>query len=695
MPDSNETSPAVATPRLNLGAAYYPEHWPEERWPEDIRLMQTAGFTVVRMAEFAWSTLQSSAEEFDFDWLERAISLLADQGIASILGTPTAAPPAWLIQKHPDLLAVDENGRRVQFGNRCHYCVNSPEFHSATQRIVEAMAKRFGKNAHVIGWQIDNEYNRVCYCERCRGLFQQYLKEKFASLDILNERWGTRYWSQTYSAWEQIPIPIGSHNPGLMLEFKHFITESYRKFQKIQLDTLRPNLQPDVWVTHNFMGEYGGYDHYDLARDLDLASWDWYIGTGHHDYLISGMQHDLVRGFKRRNFWLMETQPGRVNWSLINNDLNKGEARAMAWHAVAHGAQAVLYWQWRPALGGQEQYHGALIDQSGQPYPFYEEVQQLGQDFKMVSDVLAGSKIEADVALLNCYDSRCSIEWQRHHGEFDYMTHSHSYYRPLAVRNLNVDVISADEPLDGYRLVIAPALLILNEERVEHLKKFVKRGGVLILTLRTGMKDEFNALLPTRPPGALAELAGVEVENYYALQNPIPVKGRLFEGTSKQWAERLKILDSNLTVPVAHYGKANGWLDNQPAITVHPYGRGMVYYIGACLDEVSQQTFIDHILSVAEMRPIKAPANIEIRKRIGKTGEVIYIVINHGCTEEVVQLPWPAYEYLGQQEVQESVKLLPYGVAVVVKQQAESHVSPQTEGIINLPALSGNPALKG
>ena len=549
MPNSSENVSSLSSPRLHLGAAYYPEHWPEERWPEDIRLMLRAGLTVVRMAEFAWSTLEPSAGEFELDWLERVIGLLAAEGIASVLGTPTATPPAWLVQQHPDLLAVDESGRRVQFGNRCHYCVNSPEFHTATKRIVEAMAKRFGKNPRVIGWQIDNEYNRVCYCERCRGLFQQYLKGKFGSLENINDHWATRYWSETYSAWEQIPLPIGPHNPGLMLEFKHFNTESYRKFQKIQLDILHQYLNPDVWVTHNFMGWFDGFDHYELAKDLHLASWDWYVGTGHPDYLTSGAVHDLTRGFKRHNFWLMETQPGHVNWSPVNSELNRGEVRVMAWHAVAHGADAVLYWQWRPAAGGQEQYHGAILDQSGQPRPLYQEIQQLGQDFKTASDVLAGSVIKSEVALLNSYDSRWSIHWQRHHQGFSYEAHFNNYYSPLAKCNLDVDVISADEPLDGYTLVIAPSLLILNDKRLEHLKEFVKRGGTLVLTLRTGMKDSYNALLPTRPPGPLAELAGLEVEDFYALQDPIPLKGKWFDGTSKQWAERLKISGSKTNAP--------------------------------------------------------------------------------------------------------------------------------------------------
>ena len=672
MPNSKQSNNPVSATRLHLGAAYYPEHWPEERWPEDIRLMKEAALTVVRMAEFAWSTMEPMAGKFNFDWLERAVDLLAASGIASVLGTPTAAPPAWLVQESPDLLAVDENGRRVQFGNRCHYCVNSPELHAATRRLVKAMAKRFGPNPHVIGWQIDNEYNRVCYCERCQQLFQQYLQEKFGSLEALNARWTTRYWSQTYSAWEQIPIPIGYHHPGLMLEFKHFITESYRKFQRLQLDILRPHLKPGVWATHNLMNWYDGYDHYIMTEDLDLASWDWYVATGHHDYLSSGAVHDMTRGFKRRNFWLIETQPGNVNWASLNNTLNKGEARAMAWHAVAHGAEAVCYWQWRSPLGGQEQYHGTLVDQSGQPRLFYEEAQQLGREFSALSDLLAGSEVKARVAMLNCYDSRWSIQWQRHHGDFDYVAHFNNYYRPLAARNLNVDVISADEPLDGYKLVIAPSLLILKEKRVTQMEEFVRRGGYLVLTLRTGMKDEFNALLPSRQPGPLAELAGLEVEEYYALLDPIPVKGNLFEGTSRLWAERLKILDANLTVPAAYYGASNGWLDDQVAVAVHPYGKGMVYYVGAYLDEVSQQVLMDHILVTAGIRPIQTPNGVEVRTRVKDDDKEIYFVINHTRTEQTLRLPWAGHEHLTQQEINEEIKLPPYGIAVLTKSASDN-----------------------
>lgn len=659
-------------PRLHLGVAYYPEHWPEERWLEDIRLMREAGITVVRMGEFAWSTFEPAEGELHFDWLERAISMLAEAGIASVLGTPTAAPPAWLTHACPDMLAVDEYGRRAQHGNRCHYCVTSPDFHAAVRRIVGALAERFGQNPHVIGWQLDNEYSRVCYCARCQRLFQEYLAAKFGSLDALNARWSTAYWSQTYSAWEQIPIPIGEHNPGLMLAFKQFVTECYRRFQRLQLDVLRPRLRPGVWVTHNFMGWFDGFDHYVMSEDLDLASWDWYVGSGHHDYLASGAAHDLTRGFKRRNFWVMETQPGSVNWSPINNALDMGEGRAMAWHAIAHGADAVLYWQWRPAPNGQEQYHGSLVDQSGRPRPFYQEVQHLGREFAQVSSLLAGSSVApARVAILYCYQSRWAIQWQRHHRDFDYVAHLLHYYRPFAALNIPVDVISADAPLKGYRLVIAPALLVLTESRVERLKEFVAGGGHLVLTIRSGMKDEYNALLPARQPGPLAEIAGVEVEEYYALQDEVPVKGKLFSGVSRLWAERLRIREGVRTVTAASFEPSNGWLDGQPAVTVYSPGNGLVYYVGVYLDDAAQHRLVKHIALMAGARPVlETVPGVEARQLVGADGKTrIYIVINHEPVEQVLQLFWPAYEHLSGLTLTGKLKLAPYGVLVLTRQE--------------------------
>jgi beta-galactosidase len=663
----------LSASRLHLGASYYPEHWPEERWPEDIRLMKEAGLSVVRMGEFAWSSLEPSAGDFCLDWLERVIGQLAEAGIATVLGTPTAGPPAWLAAGHPDFLAVDEYGRRAQIGNRCHYCVNSPDFHTAAARIVRGMAERFGSNPHVIGWQLDNEYHRVCYCDRCRRLFQNFLQARYGSLEALNEHWSTSYWSQTYSAWEQIPMPIGQHNPGLMLEFKHFITESYRKFQLLQIENLRPYLPEGVWITHNFMRWFDGYDHYTMSEDLDIASWDWYVGTGHHDYLSSGVLHDLVRGFKRGNFWLIETQPGSINWKPINSALHRGEGRTMAWHAVAHGADAILYWQWRSALGGQEQLHGTLVDQSGRPRPFYEEVGQLGRDFAAASSLLAGSEIRSSVAMLHDYDSLWALQWQPHHCDFDYRKHFTHYSYPLAALNVSADVLTAGglrdiENLAHYKLVIAPALLIQEQAMVEALQNFVAEGGHLVLTIRSGMKDRYNALLPQRQPGGLGEMAGVEVEEYYALLDPVPLSGSLFDGQSSLWAERLAPIAEKVQA-LAHYGRSNGWLDDGVAISSNEYGKGRVYYVGAYLDDAAQRTFMEHVLKAAGVPTHITAPGIEISRRVRPGGEEVYIVINHNSSTSAVHMPWPSFDQLKRTPLDTDFELTGYSVAILTRDE--------------------------
>ena len=663
------TEAGNSIPKLYIGSAYYPEHWPEDRWPEDVRLMQEAKLNVARMGEFAWSTFEPSKEVFNFDWMDRAITLLAVNGIQTVMGTPTAAPPAWLIQEHPDILTVEDDGRRAQFGNRCHYCVNSPEFHAATTRLVSAMAEHFADNPNIIGWQIDNEFSRVCYCDRCRELFQQYLAEKYTTLDDLNARWSTAYWSQTYSAWEQIPIPIGGHNPSLMLEWKRFVTLSYVKFQKLQIDLLRPHLRPEVWITHNFMGWFDGLDHYSMSADLDMVSWDWYVGTGHNDPYFSNSTHDLTRGFKRKNFWVMETQPLNVNWARTNNPLYKGEGRTMAWQAVAHGADGLLYWQWRSALGGQEQLHGSLVDQSGQPRLFYSEVKRIAEEFEKVSPLLAGSTYQARAAVLNDYESRWAIQWQKHHKDFDYVAHLEHYYRTLAQANIPVDIISPDQSLKGYKLVVAPSLLLFDEQRFKTIKDFVESGGYLVLTPRTAMKNRDNALLPERQPGQLSKLAGVEVQEYFAANEDITVKGNWFTGISRTWAEILNIVDEKSTLTVARYGEGTGWFDNQVAISVKAVRSGMIYYVGAYLDDGAQAAFMSKVAQVSGVtKLLDSPIGVTVSRRIRPNNQEVLIVINHTRQEQTVHLANNTYDdHLSGSRFAGFIKLQPYDVAVLTK----------------------------
>jgi beta-galactosidase len=657
---------------MYFGAAWYPEHWPEERWSEDVRLMREAGMNVCRIAEFAWSSLEPSEGHYEFDWLERAVTLLHENGLAVVLGTPTAAPPAWLTYHHPDTLAIEPNGRPAQHGNRCHYSPTSPTYHKYVRRIVEHMAKRFGQDARVIGWQIDNEYNRVDYSETSRRQFQQYLKEQYKALDALNAHWSTAYWSQTYTDWNEIPIPIGPHNPGLMLAFRRFVTKVWRDFQKDQIDSLRMYCRPEQWITHNFMGWFDGFDHYIVSEDLDFVTWDWYVGTGHHDYRKNGAVHDLTRGFKRQNFWVMETQPGNVNWSEVNNSLNKGEARVMAWHAVAHGADALLYWQWRSAPGGQEQLHGTLLGADGKPRPFYNEAQQIGQEFAAAAEAMRDTAPKNEVAFLHSYDARWAINAQRHHKEFDPVGHFYHYYQGFAARSIGTDVLSADAELDGYKLVVVPALYVLSEKANQELTRFVmQQGGTVVLTVRCAQKNAHSALFSDLQPGPLREIAGVEVEDFYVLNEPAPVRARWnspMAGESKIWAERLRPL-SEATQVVAQFGESNGWLDGGAAVTVHNVGEkgGKVVAVGAWLNDELQSDLTDWLLELAQVTPppLNAPRGVEVARRVSAEGRAVTFVLNHNYQEARVPLSAPHKDILSGETFTEWLPVPPYGVRLL------------------------------
>jgi beta-galactosidase len=643
---------------MRFGCAWYPEHWSESRWPADLALMRDAGMNVVRLAEFAWNRLEPEEGHYDFDWLERAIELAARFGLKTVLGTPTAAPPAWLTHRYPDTLQVRDSGRLASHGNRCHFSPTSARYLDFCRKIAGQMARRFGPSQHVIGWQIDNEYNGVSYDETTRRQFQAYLRGQYGTLEELNARWTTAYWSQTYDDWAEIPLPVGGHHPSLMLEFRRFVTRSYVEYQRVQVAAIRP--YSNGWITHNFMRWFDLFDHYALSQELDFASWDSYVGSGHLDFLATGAAHDLIRGLKRKNFWLMETQPGSVNWAGVNNTLDRGEVRTMAWQAIGHGADAVLYWQWRSALGGQEQYHGSVVAPDGRPRPVYEEIQALGRELERCGRVLAGTSPVAECGILHSYDDRWAINFQRHHRDFDPVAHLESYYRSLRSRVHTVDILHPSAPLDGYRLVVAPHLHLLDAELGARLYDFVHRGGHLVLGPRSGMKDESNALLPLRQPGPLAPVLGAHVEEYYALDANVPLDP---EGEAHTWAEWLQADQPDVEVPL-HYGNANGWIDGKPAVVSRSVGAGSISYVGAWLDDHTMQRLTSMWLADSGVQTISAPEGVEVCRRVGASGEV-WIVINHTRQARTVPSPATARDLVTGQTVGRDLTLDGYGVAVL------------------------------
>ncbi len=665
---SQDQTPSAALQQHNallLGASWYPEQWPESRWDKDLELMEAAHITFARVGEFAWSRMEPAEGKYDFDWLERAIAKAALHHVAIVLGTPTPAPPAWLTQKYPDTLRVELDGRRAVHGNRQHFSFTSPRYREFCRKLAGEMAQRFGHNPNVIGWQIDNEYAEPSYDDYTKEQFQQWLKAKYKTLDNLNAQWTTAYWSQTYFDWSQIPLGEGYNNPGLRLDWKRFVSDTWVSYQQNQIDAIRPHADPQQFITTNFMGFFEGFDHYLVSRALDLASWDDYVGSGQVDPDANGATHDLTRGFKRKNFWVMETQPGAVNWADVNNFLNRGEVRAMAWQAIGHGADAVEYWQWRSALNGQEQYHGTLVGADGSPVPLYTEVTQIGEDFAKAGETLRGTSPVSQAALLYDYDSRWAIDFQQHTEKYDQMGLLKSYYQAIRKLAQSVDIVNPHAPLESYRLVVAPDLNLIPKDLAEHLMEYVRNGGHLVLGPRSGMKDEFNSLLTQRQPGYLVNALGGRVEQYYALEKDFPISGQWGEGQATIWAEQMKAMSPETQV-VMKYGAANGWLDDQPAVLSRTYGKGRITYIGTILDDKLMAAAANWMAQQSGITPVFGPVpdGIEVSRREG-AGKQVFILINFKRETQRVTLPHPMDVVLGSADGG-TLEIPAYGVEVLL-----------------------------
>jgi beta-galactosidase len=664
-PPATNSQPDATPPALYLGTAWYPEQWPEARWEADLALMQAAHIRFVRVGEFAWSRFEPSEGHYDLDWLDRAIRAAARHNIAVVIGTPSAAPPAWLTTEYPETLRIKEDGQRDEHGNRQQFNWADPKYRELSRAMAEQLAKRFGHDPNVIGWQIDNEYANESYGPADQTQFDAWLQARYGTLDNLNTRWTTAYWSQTYTNWSQIPIETTYGNPGLLLSWKRFVSDTWRSYQKNQLDVIRANADPRQFITTNMMGFFDGYDHYTVSQDLDLASWDDYVGSGQLNPANNGAAHDLTRGFLRKNFWVMETQPGFVNWSPDNNSLDKGAVRAMAWLDVGHGADAVSYWQWRSALNGQEEYHGTLLGADGNPVPLYPEVAQIGADFAKAGPALAGTSVHSDVAILHSYDSAWAIKWQRHNNAFDPIANLITYYGALRAHAHSIDIVNPSVDLSQYKLVVAPALNLLTDQQAQNLIDYVRNGGHLVLGQRSAMKNADNGLQPERQPGPLVSLLGGRVEQYYALDSTAPISGDWGSGTTKVWAELLSTSGPDTQV-LMRYGKSNGWLDNQPAAITHKVGKGRITYIGAALEGDTLDAAAKWMLEDANVHPEfgALPPGIDLYIRKDATHEV-WIFINFAQAPQTIALPTSFTNVLESNTTTHSVTLNRFDVVIL------------------------------
>lgn len=465
-----------------LGVCYYPEHWPEEIWPEDARRMAEAGLTWVRIGEFAWSRLEPEPGQFDFAWMDRAIATLGSAGLKVVLGTPTATPPRWMIDRHPDMLAVDADGRPRRFGSRRHYCFSHRGYLEECRRIVTLLALRYGRNAHVAAWQTDNEYGChdtiLSYSDAARHAFRDWLAQRYQSPQALNKAWGNVFWSMDYGSFDQIDLPnltVTEPNPAHVLDFRRFSSDQVVAFNRAQVEILRRHSSAPI--AHNYMGRITDFDHYKVGADLDIASWDSYplgflsdrleADAAHKAaYLRQGdpdfqaFHHDLYRTVGRGRWWVMEQQPGPVNWAPWNPAPLPGMVRLWTWEAFAHGAEAVCYFRWRQASFGQEQMHAGLLRPDSVAAPGLEEAEQVARELELAPEADCG---HGDVALVFDYESAWAWATQPQGADFDYFRLCFAWYRGLRRLGLNIDILSPEtSDLSQWRLVLVPGLFTLS-----------------------------------------------------------------------------------------------------------------------------------------------------------------------------------------------------------------------------------------
>ncbi len=548
-----------------LGVCYYPEHWPEANWSDDAQAMVEAGIVWVRIGEFAWSRIEPQPEAFEWEWLDRAIEVLANAGLKIILGTPTATPPRWMLDRWPDMLACDEQGHPRKFGSRRHYCFSHWGYRQEAARITQLMAQRYGHLSHVSAWQVDNEYSChdtvLSYSLAAQTGFRLWLKERYGDITTLNEAWGNIFWSMEYDRFDQIELPnqtVTEPNPSHVMDFRRYSSDQVVAFNREQTNILKQYSQSPL--VHNYMGRITDFDHYEVGEDLDIASWDSYpLGfledrikqpeSVKQEYMRQGdpdfqaFHHDLYRAVGKGRWWVMEQQPGPVNWAPFNPAPLPGMVRLWTFEAMAHGAEMVSYFRWRQLPFAQEQMHSGLHRPDGVPTPALAEVKQV---FKELNSIDIGSVVEAPVALVFDYESQWSWQVQpqgyREGEPLDYFDMVFHYYSALRKLGLNVDIISPQTTnLSAYKMVIAPGLVTLSKNLSHALQTY---SGVVLCGPRSGSKtDNFHIPDDLPPCWPTLKEAGVTVSWVESLRDgvSIPVEGG---GHFCHWIEQLELSTS-------------------------------------------------------------------------------------------------------------------------------------------------------
>ena len=641
---------------VRYGGDYNPEQWPAQVWEEDYAAFEKARLNTVSLGIFAWSHLQPAEDRYDFTLLDQIVhrAVAAEQDI--VLATATGAMPPWLAQAYPEVNRTDFEGREHTYGQRHNHCPSSPVFRRLSAELAGRIAERYAGTPGLIAWHVGNEYggpDGSCYCPRCAAGFRLWLQERYQSLDVLNEAWNTMFWSHRYTDWEQIQVPnaLSEHwrGPnhtafqGITLDYRRFMTDALLRNYTDEKDRIRRH-DRHTPVTTNFMGAFRPLDYHRWAPHLDLVSWDNYP-PGRHEHVRMAFTHDLMRGLKDgRPTWVMEQTPTITAARDVNPVKRPGVLALWSWQAVAHGADAVLYFQLRASRGACEKYHGAVLDHAGRTdsRPF-REVAALGEDLANAGRSVIGGRTRARVALIFDWDNWWACEmtdgFNRHVRYLDTVL---SYYRALWQAQAAVDVLAMDADLSGYDVVLAPLLHLLKGDIAERLHAVTARGGSVLATFWSGRVDEHANAYLMDAPGPLAALFGLRVEEVDSAEpgetNPITLT--LPSGQVQTAAQ----LVMELIVPtgaevVGTYGA--DFYASTPAVTRHRTGdgAGSAWYVGAGLQQTGVEALIGQILDEHHLRgPYAGVAeDLEYTEREGPGGRVGYL-LNHSGTQVRVDL---------------------------------------------------------
>lgn len=652
------------------GGDYYPEQWDAQTIAEDILLMKELHVSTVTLGVFAWTKMEPAEGEYQLDWLAEAVDLLHSNGIDVILATPTSGIPFWMAQKYPEILLVNKEGQRALGGMREKLCPNSPIYCKASGKIAEKLAERFGMHPALKLWHINNEYHYHCYCPTCAEAFRHWLKNRYATVDVLNQAWNSSFWSHTYRDFSEVLPPdyrtdiyrdaIGSRDiaslQGLDIDYKRFMTHSVRACIENEKQAIRRYSQ--IPVTNNFSGLTSIYDYREIAGALDVVSWDNYPtrDTPLHE---SAFTHDWMRSLKQKSFHVLEQSPNNITWRKYAQVKRPGEVSSIAWQGVAHGADSNLFFQWRQSRSGVEVFHGAMIPHSGRiDTRIGKELQELGRQMELLGDRLAGALPDAKVAILFDHDNWWAFESSAmFHSDLQYHKQVMKYYRALYQMGVAVDIVDEKTCMDKlYDLVIAPCFYLCSLPFAQQIGQYVEDGGTFVTTFLSGIADRNSSVYLGGYPGAFRDVLGLWVEEIDGLYPDMKNRVVLGDGTSYACGEVCDLIRLEGAEAVGLYGE--DFYRDTPCITKNLLGKGAAYYVGTSPEPALLKCLLQGICGALSVDTYELPAGVELARRY-QDGQSYTFLLNHTGLAQTVDLGGSYSDLLSGQYLNGTVVLQP------------------------------------